>query len=162
MADDESSALTEQQERFCRFIVEGLNQTDAYKAAGYKAKSDSVAAANASRLIGNAKIQERLSQIRKPVSARAQVTLEWLIEQAQDILQAAMADSSHAASIAAVKELGILSGARIETRHNLNQDANEPSDLSRAQLLDIARAGRKGIAAPGDGAGKPDSVHPVH
>jgi phage terminase small subunit len=161
MADDERG-LSEQQERFCQAIVSGMNQTDAYKAAGYKAKSDSVAAANASRLIGNAKIQERLSQIRKPVSARAQVTLDWLIEQAQDILRAAMADSSHAASIAAVKELGILSGARIETRHNLNQEANEPSDLSRKDLLDIARAGRARIAAPGDGRGEPDSVHPLH
>jgi hypothetical protein len=40
--------------------------------------------------------------------------------------------------------------------------SDDTSELTRAQLLDIARAGRKGAAAKGSGAGKPDSVHPVH
>ena len=154
--------LSEQQERFCRAIVEGMNQTDAYKAAGYKCKDDNVAKVNASRLLTNANVCERIAELRKPIAAQTSVTLAWLIQQAQEVLIAAKADASHAASIAAIKELGILSGKRIETRHNLNQDANEPTDLTRAQLLDIARAGRARASASGDGAGKPDSVHPVH
>lgn len=40
--------------------------------------------------------------------------------------------------------------------------ADDASELTKAQLLNIARAGRTGVAASGDGAGKPDSVHPVH
>jgi len=160
MADDERG-LSEQQERFCQAIVAGLNQTDAYKAAGYKGAYKSLKD-NAARLIANDSVAARIAELRKPIAAKAAVTLAWLIEQAQEVLVAAKSDSAHAASIAAIKELGILSGERIETRHNLNQEANEPSDLSRKDLLDIARAGRKGIAAPGDGRGEPDSVHPLH
>jgi phage terminase small subunit len=161
MADGEGKALTEQQERFCQAIVAGMNQTDAYKAAGYKGAYKSMKD-NAARLIANDSVAQRIAELRKPIAAKAAVTLAWLIEQAQEVLAAAKSDSAHAASIAAIKELGILSGERVETRHNLNQDTNEPSDLSRADLLDIARAGRKGVAASGDGAGKPDRVHKVH
>lgn len=157
-----SRMLSEQQERFCQFIAEGMNQTDAYKAAGYKTANDGVAAANASRLIGNAKIQERLSEIRRPVAIKAEVTLDWLIEQAQEVLMQAKADKSHAASIAAIKELGILSGRRVEKRENTNRDVNDSSELTREELLDLARSGRPRAAEKGSGAGKPDSVHPVH
>src|SRR5690606_36422154 len=101
--------------------------------------------ANASRLLSNAKIAARIAEMRKPAAQKAQVTLEWLIEQAQEVLEAAKQDASHAAAVAAIKELGVLSGRRIETRHNLNQDANEPTDLSRAELTAIARAGRPGV-----------------
>ena len=40
--------------------------------------------------------------------------------------------------------------------------ANDTSELTREQLLDIARAGRPGASEEGLGAGKPDRVHPVH
>ena len=40
--------------------------------------------------------------------------------------------------------------------------ANDTSELTRAQLLDIARAGSKGTPAAGDGAREPDRVHKVH
>lgn len=48
---------------------------------------------------------------------------------------------------------------------DLKADVNvtdDTSELTKAQLLDIARAGRPRAAAPGDVAGKPDSVHKVH
>ena len=155
------SDLSEQQERFCRYIVEGMNQTDAYKAAGYKGAYKSLKD-NAARLIANDSVAARIAELRKPLALKAAVTAAWLIEQAQEVLVASKEDRAHAASVAAIKELGVLTGERIETRHNVNQDANEPSDLTRAQLLDIARSGRKGIAAPGNGRGEPDSVHPLH
>ena len=156
------SDLSEQQERFCRLIVEGKNQRDAYREAGYKSTSDAATDANASRLISNDKIAARITMLRQPAAEKAEVTLDWLIDQAKEVLQAAKADASHAASIAAIKELGILSGRRIETRHNLNQDANDTSELSREELTNIARAGRPGASEEGPGAGKPDRVHPVH
>lgn len=40
--------------------------------------------------------------------------------------------------------------------------ANDTSELTRAQLLDIARSGSKGTPAAGDGAREPDRVHKVH
>lgn len=139
-----------------------MNQRDAYIEAGYKTTTDAATDANASRLLSNDKIADRIAELRQPIAAKASVTLAWLIEQAQEVLAAAKKDASHAASIAAIKELGILSGERVETRHNLNQDANEPTDLSRAELVAIARTGRAGASAPGDGGRKPDRVHKVH
>lgn len=75
MADGSLGAktLTEQQERFCRFILEGKNQTDAYKAAGYKAKDDNVAKANASRLIANANVAAFLAERRAGASRRTEL-----------------------------------------------------------------------------------------
>jgi phage terminase small subunit len=163
MADGEASGkLSEQQERFCQFIVEGKTQREAYRLAGYKCSNEAATDASASRLLSSAKIAARVQELRKPIADKAAVTLDWLLEQAKEVLEAAKTDRAHAASVAAIKELGVLSGERVETRHNLNQDANDTSELSRADLLDIARAGRPGTPAKGSGQGKPDRVHPVH
>lgn len=154
--------LTDQQRRFADFVLEGKTQIEAHRLAGYKGKTDNARAASASEILRNPNVILYMEERRVNASSKAEVTLEWLIEQAKDVLVAAKGDASHAAAIAAIKELGVLSGKRIETRHNLNQDADEPTDLSRAELLDIARAGRSRIAPQGDSAGKPDRVHKVH
>lgn len=154
--------LTDQQRRFADFLLEGKTQIEAHRLAGYKGRTDNARAASASEILRNPNVVAYMEERRSNATSKAEVTLAWLIEQAKDVLAAAKADASHAAAIAAIKELGVLSGERIETRHNLNQDANEPSDLSREDLLAIARTGRAGVAAQGHGAGKPDRVHKVH
>lgn len=154
-----SRQLSEQQERFCQLIIEGHNQRDAYRLAGYKCSTDAAADANASRLISNAKIADRIAELRAPVAQKAAVTLDWLIEQAKEILIAAREDRAHAASVAALKELGVLSGERVEQRVNTNNDVSDTSELSRADLLRIARAGSARASAPGHGGREPDSVH---
>ena len=153
------SELSEQQERFCRAIVKGLNQRDAYKEAGYKSGSDAATDANASRLISNDKIVARIAELRKPAVKRTEVTLEWLIQQAQEVLKAAMADASHAASIAAIKELGILSGERIEQsiRTNRNISVDEYSDEDLTAYL--ASNGSAGAIAEASRAKGSDPVH---
>lgn len=153
------SDLSEQQERFCRLIVQGMNQRDAYKAAGYKTTTDGATDANASRLLSNAKIDQRIAELRRPIAAEASVTLAWLIEQAREVLVAAKADNAHTAAIAAIKELGILSGERVErserTNRNITVDDLSDSDLSAY----LTGNGREGTVAPSNGAAGPDSVH---
>ena len=61
MADN--SKLTQQQELFAQNIAKGMNDTDAYKAAGYKAKNDQTAQACGSRLRLRPKIQARLREL---------------------------------------------------------------------------------------------------
>lgn len=161
MADGETKGLSEQQERFCRAIVEGMNQTDAYKAAGYKGAYKSMKD-NAARLIANDSVAARIAELRKPIAEKASVTLAWLIEQAQEVLEAAKMDRAHAASVSAIKEIGVLTGERVEKRENTNRDVNDTSELSREELLGIARAGRQGTAAPGPRVGNPDQLHKVH
>ncbi|MEL7224467.1 MAG: terminase small subunit [Cyanobacteria bacterium J06576_12] len=139
------SKLSEQQEKFCRNIVEGMSQTDAYEAAGYKGDRKSLQD-NASRLIGNDRIIARIEQLRKDATEDTEVTLQWLIEQAVGVLSEAREDGSHAASIAAIKELGVLTGERVEKRQNENTN-RDAAEYSRAELLAIAKGGGKGASA---------------
>jgi phage terminase small subunit len=54
--------LTERQKAFCDYYIETLNATESYKKAGYDIKNDNVAAANANRLLRNAKIQKYIQE----------------------------------------------------------------------------------------------------
>ena len=51
------------QEKFCRNFCKSGNQTEAYKAAGYKVKSDAAASSAASRLLSNVKVQQRIAEL---------------------------------------------------------------------------------------------------
>jgi hypothetical protein len=89
----------------------------------------------------------------------ATVTLSWLIQQAEEVLASAKADASHAASIAAIKELGILSGERIEQsiRTNRNISVDEYSDEDLTAYL--ASNGSAGAIAEASRAKGSDPVH---
>lgn len=77
--------LTEKQEQFVRNILEGMNQTDAYRAAYPNQRmSDKTMSEAASRLMANSKVVARFSELRKELIApsimTAQKRLEWLTE----------------------------------------------------------------------------------
>lgn len=75
--------LTEKQERFALNIVEGMNQADAYRSA-YSAKkmSDNAIYREASLLMSNPKIAQRIQELRERLAKHtimsAQERLEWL------------------------------------------------------------------------------------
>jgi phage terminase small subunit len=77
--------LTAKQEAFAVNIVEGMNQADAYRSA-YSAKnmSDNAIYREASLLVSNPKIAQRIAELReelsKPTIMTAQKRLEWLTE----------------------------------------------------------------------------------
>lgn len=151
------SKLSEQQEAFCRHLIEGKTQYEAYIAAGYSDTNSSHA--NASRLISKDKIANRLAELRGNAAESAEVTLEWLLEKAKQVLEAAMKDNSHAASIGAIKELGILSGQRVEKsqRENINRNVDE---YTEQELVDyIASGGGAGITQSKDRTPQPDRLH---
>ena len=51
------------QEAFCQAYSKSGNATEAYKAAGYKCKSDDAARANAARLLANDNVRSRLVEL---------------------------------------------------------------------------------------------------
>lgn len=65
--------INTRQERFCEFIAAGESQTDAYLKAGFKVDK-SVARRNAARLLTNADVQSRVSELRKPQTKAALLT----------------------------------------------------------------------------------------
>ena len=56
-------ALSVKQEKFCLEYAKSGNQTQAYIKAGYNVKNEETAAANASRLLKNANVKERLAEL---------------------------------------------------------------------------------------------------
>jgi phage terminase small subunit len=58
-----SLALSVKQEKFCLEYAKSGNQTQAYIKAGYNVKNDETAAVNASRLLKNANVKERLAEL---------------------------------------------------------------------------------------------------
>ena len=55
--------MNAKQERFCLEYAKSGNGADAYKKAGYKCKTNSIASANVTRLLKNESIQARLKEL---------------------------------------------------------------------------------------------------
>lgn len=132
--------LSEQQEAFCRYVVEGMSQTDAYEAAGYKGSRKQLGD-NASRLIENDRITHRIAELRHRAEDETQITKEWLIGQAKEVLAQAQHDRSHNACIAAIKEIGVLTGHRVERRDNTNRNAASVEEFTTEELNAMLREG---------------------
>lgn len=60
--------LNPRQEKFCVAYARSGNATEAYREAGYKAKTDETAWASASEILRKPKVKERLEEIRKETS----------------------------------------------------------------------------------------------
>ena len=127
-------------ERFAQELAKGKTADEAYATAGFKPNRG-----NATTLKATQSISNRVAEIRAPAARRAEITLARLLTMAEDVYDKAMANQQTAAAIAAVKELGVLSGERVEKRENLNRSLN---DLSDDELAAIARTGGDGDSSP--------------
>lgn len=75
-------------------------------------------------------------QINAP--CRMDMTLKTLVAKAEEALAIALQNQQASAAIAAIKEIGVLTGLRVEKREHMRGDA---SDLSDDELAIIARGG---------------------
>ena len=110
-------------ELFAQLLAQGETATDAHELAGYR-RNDG----NASTLAKHPEVQARLEEIRgelaaektgfpfgtSAIAARANVTAESLMDQAEAILAQAMRNGQLSAAVSALKEKGVLSGKRVE------------------------------------------------
>ena len=78
-------------EAFARAILEGMTGRDAYRAAGYIV-SDAAADANASRLLKNAKVATRVSELKAAAARASTVTAARVLDELGKIAFANMAD----------------------------------------------------------------------
>ena len=109
-------ALTPKQEVFAQAVVSGVNQSDAYRAAykvrpGTKPGSINV---NASKVMSDAKVAQRVAELRKPVVEAVQITLKSHLERLRDLSEAAEAGNQYSAAIAAEVSRGKACGLYIE------------------------------------------------
>jgi phage terminase small subunit len=108
-------------ELFAQLLFQGFTKSEAYQKAGFKGHSG-----NASILSRHPEVEARIAEIRaeanaalvpvgtSAIAARANVTPESLMDQAEKILAGAMNGHQYGAAVSALKEKGILSGKRIE------------------------------------------------
>lgn len=118
--------LSEQQEKFCRNIVEGMTQADAYREAGYKCGNENSAYSNAAALIRNHKVAKRIAQLRKGAEKRTELTAASLAARLDRLARAA----ENAALQASVSEDGV------ETETLCAKDA---ADVARQSMMDAAK-----------------------
>jgi phage terminase small subunit len=91
--------LTGRREKFCRFIVQGQPQQQAYENAGYSCfKGVSVAA---SRLLKSVSVQKRIGELQREAARRAAVTAELILRELEEARLAAMESGQYGAAVAA-------------------------------------------------------------
>lgn len=104
--------LNPRQHKFVRAIIKGATQSEAYKAAGYKAKGRNVAETNASRLLKDDRIKRALEAARALPMAAAAYTIDTIVAELEEARQGAQADGQWAAAVAAsgmkARVLGLL------------------------------------------------------
>ena len=106
--------LSPKQQKFADLVLESVSATEAYARAGYKVTNENSAAASASRLLRNAKIEAYIAERQQNAMDKAEITLEWLLEQGKGIMKDARDDKAHGPAVSALKEVSILSGNRVE------------------------------------------------
>lgn len=103
--------LNSKQSRFVQEYLVDNNGTQAAIRAGY---SPNTAESQASRLLRNAKVRAEVEKGQRKVAKKLEITREKLLEMANAVYEAAMAEKQLAAANGAIKELGVLSGERVE------------------------------------------------
>lgn len=112
----EVMSLTPQQEAFAQAVASGLSQSDAYRKA-YKVKPTTkleTSQANASRLMADSKVSARVAELRAPVAAKAQITLEGHLDDLKTLRDAALKAEQYSAAISAEVARGKAAGVHVE------------------------------------------------
>jgi hypothetical protein len=109
------------QEIFAQEIAKGSTQGDAYAVAGYRPD-----VGNACTLTKNHKVKQRIAEIQQGAVERAQITVGTLLGLADEVRGLAIADKQHSVAVGAIKEMGILTGLRIDRR-----EVGSPGEFDR-------------------------------
>src|SRR4051794_2967742 len=130
-------------EMVAQLVAQGTTKTEAYAAAGYEPDRH-----NASRLTTKDTVQQRVAEIQAGAVQSAQVTIASLVSAADEIRGLAVRDKQYSAAVGAVKEMGILSGVRIDRR-----EVGSPGEfdrLSDAELMKLIEGSVELVELPDD------------
>jgi phage terminase small subunit len=110
--------LTDKQERFAQAIADGMNQSDAYRAA-YDVKEATPKSVNelASKVLSNVKVASRVDQLKAKLEAKAL----WTRQDSVEALRNIAIDSEARANeiVAAIKELNAMHGYQAPTKSEI-------------------------------------------
>jgi phage terminase small subunit len=117
---------------FARELASGKRPYEAAIAAGYP--DGSCARRNAQKRAARADVKALVAELRAPIAEKLEITLAVLIERADQIYRQAMLAGQFNAAISALKELGVLSGKRIE-----RAERGEPGEFDRMSDEELRR-----------------------
>jgi phage terminase small subunit len=127
---------------FARELASGKRPYEAAIAAGYP--DGSCAQRNAQKRAARADVKAMVAELRAPVAAKLEITLAVLIERADQIFKQAMAAGQFTAAVNALKELGVLSGKRVE-----RSERGEPGEFERMTDEELREAVEESARALG-------------
>ena len=123
--------LTANQEKFCLEYAKCGNPRQAYINAGYKKSNDNTADACASRLLRNAKIQDRLAELTEESKNKAIADIQEMQEVLTKIIRKEVDGVAVKDIINAVEKLGKMQGAFIDRiEADVNSDMTINIELS--------------------------------
>ena len=104
-------SLTAKQEAFCQAIADGMTQADAYRAA-YDTSNmkDSSIHVNASKLLSDAKVMQRVTSLKQALETKAIWTREMSVKALVSAYKVAQEKKNSNGMIGAVKELNAMHG----------------------------------------------------
>jgi phage terminase small subunit len=116
--------LTPKQEAFALAVASGKTQSDAYREAFNvrPTTKDTSVNVNASKLMADANIAQRVEELRKPIAEKAMITLESHIQRLKELAELAIDQGQIAAAIKAEELCGKASGVYIEKRQITGSD----------------------------------------
>lgn len=127
-------------ERFAQELAKGKSADESYTSAGYKANRG-----NASTLKANQNVIDRVAEILDRGAVRAEITVESLIAEAEEVRAKALSTGQLSAALQAIREKGVLSDVRIERGEK--GAPGEFAGVDSAASLKEAIAARLGVGA---------------
>jgi phage terminase small subunit len=118
---------------FARELASGKRPYEAAIAAGYP--DGSCAQRNAQKRAARADVKALVAELRAPIAEKLEITLVELIERADQIYRQAMLAGQFNAAISALKELGVLSGKRVE-----RSERGEPGEFDHMSDEELRKA----------------------
>lgn len=107
--------MTPKEEKFAQLVASGKTQADAYRGA-YDAENmkDTTIASKASIVMAKGHVRARVEALRKPIIAKAQMTLESHLDDLLELRKLAVSDGKYAAAVSAEIARGKAAGLVVD------------------------------------------------
>ena len=127
-------------ERFAQEIAKGESSRDAYKAAGYETNNVAAADASASRLLSEAKVRARIEELQTRAAAKAEVTVQRILEELEEARQLAKQIEQPSAMVSASMGRAKVAGIVVDRK-----EVGKPGEFSNVPDDELVEAIRDGL-----------------
>ena len=103
-------------EIFAQHIAKGSSQREAYRAAGYSAKTDAAVDTSASRLLSDVEVKARIAELQGKMARKLEVTIESLVAELEEARLLGLAVEQPAAMVAATMGKAKITGNVIDRK----------------------------------------------